>query len=312
MVEQLKPGQLVEVLRADRRQAWQKGHRILAEEYLRRHPTLQDDPANAVELVYHEVLLREELGEKPQPEEYLQRFPNLASLLEPLFEVHCAIEAGQLFSTAVVDKPTLLATDSTTAMPGPAVAGYEILGRLGRGGMGVVYKARQVRLNRVVALKMILTGPHANEEELARFRTEAETQARLQHPNIVQIHEVGEAAGRPYFALEYVDGGSLDKFLAGKPQPVRAAAQLVETLARAVHYAHQRGLVHRDLKPANILLQKSDIRNLKSEEEQTSPMSDLGFWISDFTPKVTDFGLAKRLEGEAGQTQTGVVVGTIG
>jgi serine/threonine-protein kinase len=152
--------------------------------------------------------------------------------------------------------------------------------------MGVVYRARQVALDRVVALKMILAGSHADERERARFRTEAEAVARLQHPNIVQIYEIGESEGRPFFSLEYVDGGSLAAKLDGTPLPGKSAAQLVETLARAVHAAHQRGIVHRDLKPANVLL------------------------TADGTPKITDFGLAKRLDVERGQTQTGSIVGT--
>src|SRR5581483_6533141 len=157
---------------------------------------------------------------------------------------------------------------------------------LGRGGMGVVYQARHLRLNRLVALKMMLSGALAGPEELARFRAEAEAQAQLQHPNVVPIYEVGEAAGRPYLAMEFLAGGSLAQRLAGTPQPARQAAQLVQTLARAMHYAHQRGLIHRDLKPANVLL------------------------AEDGTPKITDFGLAKRLEGGAGPTRTGAVLGT--
>ncbi len=168
----------------------------------------------------------------------------------------------------------------------PAVPGYEILGILGRGGMGVVYQARQIRLKRFVALKMILAGAHAGAEELARFRTEAEAVARLQHPNIVQIYEVGEQDGRPYFSLEFVDGGSLAQKLVGTPLPARQAAGLVETLARAMHAAHERGIVHRDLKPANVLL------------------------TADGTPKITDFGLAKRLDADTVQTQSGAVMGT--
>src|SRR5262249_408525 len=156
-----------------------------------------------------------------------------------------------------------------------AVPGYELLGELGRGGMGVVYKARQIALNRVVALKMVLAGEHAGPEELARFKAEAEAAARLQHPNIVHIYEVAAPAGLPYFSLEFVTGGSREKQLAGTPQPARQAAELVETLARAMHHAHQQAIVHRDLKPGNVLL------------------SFAASGLASAVPKITDFGLAK-------------------
>jgi serine/threonine-protein kinase len=131
-----------------------------------------------------------------------------------------------------------------------AIPGYEILDVLGRGGMGIVYKARQVRLNRVVALKMVLHADHTDVRDRERFKREAEAVARLQHPNIVQIHEIGEHDGLSYFSLEYCPGGSLDKKLDGSPWESKRAAKLVETLARAMHAAHQAGVVHRDLKPA--------------------------------------------------------------
>jgi WD40 repeat protein/serine/threonine protein kinase len=169
----------------------------------------------------------------------------------------------------------------------PKVAGYDILGELGRGGMGVVYKASQIALGRLVALKMILSGAYAGQEDRDRFRLEAEAAARLQHPNLVQIYEVGEQDGRPFFSLEFMAGGSLEDKLTGTPMAPRQAAELIETLARAMHYAHQRGIIHRDLKPANVLL------------------------TADGTPKITDFGLAKRLDGSGGgYTHTGDILGT--
>ncbi|HLJ97495.1 MAG TPA: protein kinase [Gemmataceae bacterium] len=189
----------------------------------------------------------------------------------------------------------------------PSVAGYEILELLGRGGMGAVYKARQESLNRVVALKMILAAELAGRQERVRFRSEAEAVAQLQHPNIVQIHEVGEQAGIPYFSLEYVEGGTLADKLAGTPQPARSAAAMVETLARAMHYAHEQGIVHRDLKPANILL-ASVVRSPQSGAKETG----YGLWTTDYglIPKITDFGLAKRLDKELGHTLTGTIMGT--
>jgi serine/threonine protein kinase len=188
---------------------------------------------------------------------------------------------------AVFDLPTIGAEESAAPLANfPEVDGYEILEVIGHGGMGVVYKARQQGLNRLVALKMVLAGASASPQDLARFRAEAEAVAQLQHANIVQIFEIGEQGGCPYLALEYVDGGSLAEHLDGTPVAPRQAAELVLALARAVDHAHERGIVHRDLKPANVLLQ------------------------ADGTPKITDFGLAKRRESEQIHTQTGAILGS--
>lgn len=169
---------------------------------------------------------------------------------------------------------------------GPQPPDFEILREIGRGGMGLVYLARQSRLNRLVALKMISAGVSASAEERLRFRIEAEAIAKMQHPNIVQVYEVGTLDDKPFLALEFLGGGSLtEKLSAGLPA-TREAAALAQQLALAVHYAHQRGIIHRDLKPDNIL------------------------FANDGTPKITDFGLAKRLNEKQDQTQAGNLLGT--
>lgn len=177
----------------------------------------------------------------------------------------------------------------STVVVGPAgwlkIVGYEILGELGRGGMGVVYKARQLGFDRVVALKMILSGGHTRLEDRERFRTEAEAIARLQHAHIVQVYQIGEHEERPFFSLEFCAGGSLDKRLRATPWTPPKAARLVETLARAVHVAHQHDVVHRDLKPGNVLLTEHGV------------------------PKITDFGLAKKMD-DSDRTKPGTVMGT--
>jgi WD40 repeat protein/tRNA A-37 threonylcarbamoyl transferase component Bud32 len=174
------------------------------------------------------------------------------------------------------------------------VGHYELIEEAGRGGMGVVYKARHRGLNRLVALKMILAGEFASGAQLARFRLEAELAARVRHPHIVQIYEVGTHAGRPYLAMEWVEGGTLAQYLDGRPVPESEAARLVEKLARAVAAAHRQGIVHRDLKPENILL-------------ETAPAASGPF---DPAPKIADFGLARPLQDAAGLTTSGLMVGT--
>jgi serine/threonine-protein kinase len=258
------------------------------ETYLQQQPALRSDSDKVLDLIYQEILLREEEGERPLLAEYCQRFPHLADQLALQFELDGALDSKLLAASPALHgvPATIPVSDAEPGTALPSLPGYDVLEVLGRGGMGVVYKARQASLNRLVALKMILSGVHAGPQELARFRTEAEAAARLQHPNIVQVYEIGTHDGRPFIVLELVDG-NLAKHLAGTPLPARQAAQWLETLARAVHYAHQRGIVHRDLKPANVLLNRDGIL------------------------KITDFGMAKIVAGRAaGQTQSGAVLGT--
>ncbi|HEV3168047.1 MAG TPA: serine/threonine-protein kinase, partial [Isosphaeraceae bacterium] len=268
------------------RSAWRRGESPRVETYLAQHPTVQANGQAVLDLIYNEIVLREESGESPLLGEYLRRFPELAAELKLQFEVEQAIEHTTLQQSA----NHLTVVNGTTSAPSPtsipSVPGYEILGELGRGGMGVVYKARQLRLNRIVALKMILAGNHASAETGVRFMAEAESVARLHHPNIVQIFAFGDHDGHPYLEMEYVEGGCLSDRLVGSSRPPKEAARLIEILARAIHEAHLQEIVHRDLKPANILL------------------------TADGTPKIADFGLAKWLNVETCLTRTQLIVGS--
>jgi len=212
-------------------------------------------------------------GESPRVEDFLERVA--AEDRDLLLDELRALQ--EEYRTGSVPRP---------AKGPPPIPGYEILDVLGRGGMGIVYKARQARPERLVALKTVLTGTAASPEELSRFRAEAEAAAALRHPNVVQIYEVGEASGQPYFSMELVEGGSLARKLGGVPQPAPASAELIRILASAVQAAHEQGIVHRDLKPANVLLDRSG------------------------TPRITDFGLAKRLGASLGHSQSGSPLGT--
>jgi WD40 repeat protein/serine/threonine protein kinase len=199
--------------------------------------------------------------------------------------------------------------------PIPQIPGYEILGEHGHGGMGIVYKARQLALNRFVALKTIRTDGLATAEQMMRFRLEAELAAQVKHPNIVQVYEVGACGRRPYLAMEWVPGGSLAHHLNGTPQDPNQAATLVETLARAVDAAHAQGVIHRDLKPANILLQTTPTTEHTEDTERkkktsfSSSVSSVSS-VVDFVPKITDFGMARPLDAGSGLTRTGAIVGT--
>jgi predicted Ser/Thr protein kinase len=216
---------------------------------------------------------------------------DLRQRVERLLQAHAAAGSFLQAPAVAAELPTQAASapnDATAETPAERVAvpGYEVLGVLGKGGMGVVYRARQVSLNRVVALKMVLHAGQAGSDELRRFAAEAEVVASLDHPHIVPLYEVGQWDGYPYYTMKLIEGGSLAAQLPRLARDPKAAAAVIEAVARAVHHAHQRGVLHRDLKPANILLD------------------------ADGQPHVTDFGLARRLEGGSSLTQTGAIVGT--
>jgi tRNA A-37 threonylcarbamoyl transferase component Bud32 len=290
--------------------AWQAAGRAGAAPRLEEHLGAASGPGRAAllrELLRLDLHYRRRRGENPGATSYAALCPADAQAVRALFaelagqprpprQGAAAAAGGRVTRRPEPAAETGADPDRTGPVEGarpvaapakyPAIPGYEVLGELGRGGMGVVYQARQAKLNRLVALKMILAAEHAGADELARFRTEAEAIARLQHPNIVQIFEIGEHQGKPYFSLEFCAGGSLDRQIRRKPLTPRQAAELVETLAWAMQAAHEADLIHRDLKPANVLL------------------------LPDGTPKIADFGLAKKLEVDEGRTRTGAVLGT--
>jgi serine/threonine protein kinase/tetratricopeptide (TPR) repeat protein len=232
-----------------------------------------------------------------------------------------ASDATPVASSSETDGPTRfqVVTKASAKIPGmPEIPGYEIVAEIGRGGMGVVYKARQLDLNRPVALKMII-GEYERPEQLLRFRIEAETAARVRHPNVVQVYDSGTCNGRPYLVLEWVDGGNLSKYVKDKPQSARGAARTVSLLARALHATHCAGIVHRDLKPGNILVAPNDAATTQTRTggstANTRP-DTLGVTLTidgqsvGLVPKVTDFGLAKELTSDVNLTETGRVLGT--
>jgi len=283
----------LETVLDEQRERWKLGDRAPVEEFLARYPALRVDSEAVIDLVYQEVLLRRQLDESPAAEEYMGRFPTCSEAIIRQFAVDEAMRTADDGLTMPRQGNVPLAVDRASGgqllaggVPLPAIDGYELLDVLGWGGMGVVYKARDLRLGRIVAIKTIAEAQHATTEQLGRFLAEAEVVARLQHPHIIQIHTIGEHQGRPYFSLEFAGGGSLARRLAEGPLAAKAAAELAETLARAVHAAHRGGIVHRDLKPSNVLL------------------------TADQVPKIADFGLAKLLGGDSLRTLSGQALGT--
>jgi len=268
------------------RERLRAGESARVEELLEIHPLLARNDDAVLELIHAEVSTRNDMGQRPTLEEWEERFPRLLPRMEQIVSLRSVFDS---------EMPTLTDSSAGTADPLASVqapdgrlriGNYQILQEIGRGGMGVVYKARQANLSRIVALKMILAGEHSGLRERARLRNEAQAAAQLMHPNVVQIFEIGEHQGLPFLAMEYVAGGNLTRTLRAMPQAFRWSARLTETMARAIHVAHQRGIVHRDLNPSNILI------------------------ALDGTPKISDFGLAKFLVDDKGLSLSGVILGT--
>jgi tRNA A-37 threonylcarbamoyl transferase component Bud32/tetratricopeptide (TPR) repeat protein len=279
----------------EQRARWQAGERPTIAQFLERHPDLREDAEAILDLIYHEFVIRRSIGESPDPADYLRRFPAWSEALIRQFAVDDAMRTTARDDVGAGDSGALTVDcsdpSSGGAFPPGTVAprlidGYDILDELGRGGMGIVYKARERRLNRLVAIKTISESAFASPAQRRRFLAEAEVIARLRHPHIIPIHATGEQEGRPFFSLELADGGSLAQRLAEGPMAARQAAELIEVLARAVQAAHQAGIIHRDLKPSNVLLSGED------------------------TPKIGDFGLAKLLGDDSARTVTGEILGT--
>ena len=273
-------------LRMDQYECWSRGEGAPVEAYLADRPSLADDCEQLLDLIESEVRLRLELDQTPSLGEYLQRFPLHAIALRRMWEL---IEPDDVMATicpgeAGPDAAASSAADSPSWAP--QLNGFELQELLGRGATGSVYRARQPRLDRSVALKIMSADWGADGDRRERFHNEARAVARLQHPQIVQIFEVGEHQELVYLALEYLKGGNLSQRLEESLLPARQAAEMIEGLARALDYAHQQGIVHRDLKPANILL------------------------TEDGLAKLSDFGLAKDLKGGGSQTETGMLLGT--
>lgn len=269
--------QYLRLLRVQVEQRLRMGERRVACQILAEHSQFLDDQEAVLELVYAEISTLEEIGCQVDAAYWVDDFPEIQGRICNLLEVHHSLNDGE-------------PEEATGSYQGNTEcdvnARLEMLEELGRGGMGVVYRARQIAIGRVVAVKMIrVVDPDA--ATYRRFKQEAESAARLQHPHIVQIYEVGEMQGRPFLAMEYLEGGSLDSLLARQPLSTADSVGLMIKLCEAVHFAHTQGIIHRDLKPANILLTRSG------------------------EPKVSDFGVAKWLDSQqSSTTQSGVLLGT--
>jgi hypothetical protein len=258
-----------------------------AEQFFDACPSLASRADHAVELIYIEFITRRELGQNPEPAEWYERFPKWRVQLESRLQTPPAVGDSETPDRSTVVQSSHSEPEEAAAKEHTVLFGrYEIIDQLGRGGMGVVYQARDIALGRTVALKMIRAGVLAEPQEIERFYREARAAALFQHPHIITLHDVGQEDDRHYYTMALAPGGSLAKrreWFAGDPA---AIAALVEKIARAVHFAHSKGILHRDLKPGNILL-----------DEHGEPL-------------VSDFGLAKFLDADAELTQPGAIIGT--
>ncbi|MEI8383622.1 MAG: protein kinase [Planctomycetota bacterium] len=308
--------------------AWQRGERLLVEQLISNLQPLSITDDLLLDLVCAEIWLREEAAEKIELDEYIGRFPHLEESLRRQFEVNQLM--GSLTSTQSVsilisecaspNSSTGNRSKTEVANPAgasrfPELAGYEILSELGRGGMGVVYLARHLQLNRTVALKMIRDSALASPTVRERFRVEAKAVARLKHRGIVQIYDFNDTGDFPYFSLEYLPEGNLSEWVHGKQQSINFACRLVEKLAQALDHAHREGIVHRDLKPANVLLARYSTNdsvhsagsNMAREPSDSDSFDNAAI---DHEPKISDFGLAKSLVDNEELTHSAAMLGT--
>ena len=330
-------------------QSWRHGKGTRTEEFLDCYPALFTDGELVLDLIYSEYLLNRKIDPTTTLEQFSQRFPNYADQLRQQVEFHEGI-GGELIDdwldndneasltsldSAVLsarrtdllpshehdkfehDKNDHAAGQRAKRIPQLSIPGYRILCELGRGGLAVVYLAEDLRLHRRVALKMLLAGKLASEAVLRRMQVEGEAIARLQHPHIVQIFEVGQHEEHSYLALEYANSGTLAQWMRRRPQPPRLAARLVGQLARTVQFAHDKGILHRDLKPGNVLLHDLNLAGHTDHSASVNLVSEL-VDISHLQLKIADFGLAKFINDDsherhlpaAAATMTGDLLGT--
>jgi serine/threonine protein kinase len=268
--------ELTRMLRGDQRLRWQQGQRVSVEAYLEHYPELKNRPPAIRELILGEIQLRRELGDTFDLDAMRRRFPLEAAWLATQFR--------QPQGDSARDDTSI--DEDEVESNWPFLSGYDVIEEVGRGGMGIVYKARDLQADRLVALKMLKSGPGASARGRARLRHEADAISRLKHPNIVQLFDVIDCDQQVCLAMEFVGGGSLARLVRGQPRPPAEAAECVRKLADAMQYAHEHQIIHRDLKPSNILL------------------------TGDGNPKISDFGLAKRLDDDTSRTQSGTVLGT--